>query len=130
MRVFRTVLFTKVAMVALSGCTPLAPIGAPGILEGHVTIGPICPVEREDQPCPVPPEVYQARKILIFQGGNLVTQVDLDPQGFYRVSLSPGVYRVDIHHIGIDHSADVPVLLAIESHRTIRLDISIDTGIR
>src|SRR5262245_24523355 len=36
-----------------------------GTLTGRVTIGPICPVERIDQPCDPPPEMYAAHRLVL-----------------------------------------------------------------
>ncbi|UCD10220.1 MAG: hypothetical protein JSU79_06170 [Dehalococcoidales bacterium] len=104
----------------------------PGILHGKVKIGPIVPVEQEGVTHEVPCEVYEARKIMIYKqnGTDLVKEVDIDCDGRYRVELMPGFYVVDINHLGIDTSSDVPSEVEITSQLTTRLDIDIDTGIR
>lgn len=103
-----------------------------GIFQGNVTIGPITPVERPGEKPPIPPEVYEARKIMVYDENKerLIVQVDIDNQGNYRVELKPGTYTVDINRIGIDHSSEVPKVIKIESGKTIVVDIDIDTGIR
>ena len=103
-----------------------------GILQGLVKIGPITPVERPGEKPPVPPEVYEARKIMVYgkSGRNLIQQIDIDSEGRYAAHLRPGTYTVDINHIGIDSSNDVPKQVEIQSGITMRLDIDIDTGIR
>lgn len=108
-----------------------------GVLEGEVRIGPICPVEKEGQLCPTPPEVYEARKIIVNDDdGNWITTVDIVPisredgRGKYRVELEAGTYLVDINRIGIDSSGDVPTQVEIRSGETTTLNIGIDTGIR
>ena len=80
----------------------------------------------------VPCEVYEARKIMVYDksGNKLIQQVDIDCDGRYAVKLSPGTYNVDINRIGIDSSSDVPKRVEINSGLTTRLDIDIDTGIR
>ena len=114
----------------LAGCT--AGTTETGLLQGHVTIGPIWPVEREGEEREIPCEVYQARKIMVYDknGHDLLEQVDIDCHGRYRVELEPGVYTVDINRIGIDYSSDVPRQVEIMAGMTFRLDIDIDTGIR
>jgi len=104
----------------------------PGILEGTVTIGPIWPVERPGESPPIPCEVYEARKVMVYdqKGSKLIKQVDLDCQGCYRVELKHGVYTVDINRIGIDSSSDVPKKVEIRPGETFTLNIDIDTGIR
>jgi hypothetical protein len=103
-----------------------------GIIEGTVTIGPISPVEIEGETSDIPCEVYEARKIMIYNkaGNELVLQVDIDCEGKYRAELKPGIYTVDINNIGIDRSEEVPVKIEIKTGEIVTLDIDIDTGIR
>lgn len=119
--------FIVLALVGCSGGT----VGS-GILEGNVTIGSICPVEQPGSPCPVPCEVYQARKVMIYDsnGTRLVENVGLDCNGHYWVELKSGAYTVDISHSGIGHSSGLPKELEIRPGQTIELNIDIDTGIR
>ena len=103
-----------------------------GVLTGEVTIGPLVPVERPGVKYDIPCEVYEARKVMVFDKNNkkLVKQVDIDRNGFYRVELKPDFYVIDINRIGIDHSSQVPTEVEIRPGETIKLDIDIDTGIR
>jgi hypothetical protein len=130
MRVSKVILVLMIAgaVASISGC-----LGPPneGYLEGHVTIGPICPVEKVNVTCPVPPASYEARKIVVStEEAQVVILVDIDSNGFYRVALAPDTYIVDINHVGVDHSQDVPIAVTIIEGRTTVLNISIDTGIR
>jgi hypothetical protein len=113
----------------LSACgTPVEP----GILHGIVSIGPLQPVEKPGEVIEVPCEVYEARKIMVYDksGEKLVAQVDIDCEGRYSVKLEPGTYTIDINRIGVDFSKGLPAQVEIESGITTRLDIDIDTGIR
>ena len=108
-----------------------------GFLEGEVRIGPICPVEKKGEPCKTPPEVYEARKIIVYdEDGRRIAIVDIEPVssgdgwGRYRVELEPGIYIIDINRLGIDSSNDVPTKINIRSGETIKFNIDIDTGIR
>jgi hypothetical protein len=56
--------------------------------------------------------------------------VTADPETGYTVDLKPGTYVVDIPHQGIGGSGELPATVTIRSGGTVRLDISIDTGIR
>jgi hypothetical protein len=110
----------------------LYPSGGTGILEGNVTIGPLCPVE----PCIISPErlaqAYEARKIIVTpldRPGVSIT-VPIGPTGYYEVVLPEGTYRVDINHSGIDRSPQVPATVTVHTGERVQLDISIDTGIR
>jgi hypothetical protein len=118
-------------LAAAAGCTN-GPGAGKATLQGQVTIGPICPVERPDQPCLPTPETYAARKVVVLRpdGATVVTTVPLNQTGYYRVNLDPGTYVVDINHAGIDRSPDVPRTLTVAGGETTTLDISIDTGIR
>jgi len=121
--------YLLVFAIVLAACMP----AEVGYLEGRVTIGPLQPVERVGEtPPPVPPEVYAARSLNIFQsdGTTLVTKVKIGSDGAYRVSLPPGTYVVALAPSGIDFSKDLPKTIIIESKKTVHLDIAIDTGIR
>jgi len=102
-----------------------------GTLTGKVSIGPLCPVE----PCTVPHDrlvaAYAARPITISTPeGTVVTTVTADPESGYTVALKPGTYVVAIPKQGIGGSRELPATVTIRSGETVRLDISIDTGIR
>jgi hypothetical protein len=116
------------------GCSSTA---EKGILEGNVHIGPISPVEQQNQETTLRCDIYDARKIMIYgsSGKKLLKQVDIECNAEenyarYRVELAPGTYTIDINHIGVDSSSDVPKQIKIQSGITVRLDIDIDTGIR
>jgi len=118
----------------LAGCAGPAETG---FLQGNVTIGPLTPVEQPGQIKAVPCEVYESRKIMVYEenGDKLIRQVDIDCNGQenyarYRVELEPGTYTIDINHIGVDFSKDVPKIVEIKPGMTVSLDIDIDTGIR
>ena len=104
----------------------------PGVLKGKVTIGPLVPVERPGVEYEIPCEVYEARKVMVYDKNHkkLVKQVDIDCNGRYQVELEPGFYVIDINRIGIDHSSEVPTKVEIKPSEAIQLDIDIDTGIR
>ena len=104
-----------------------------GTLRGHVTIGPIKPVVQPgDDPEDVPPEVYDARKIMVYDvsGKKLIAQVDIGHDGNYSVDLDAGTYLIDINNLGIDNSNEVPTTIELVSGESVTLDIDIDTGIR
>ena len=128
---FHLMLALAVLLAVGAGCMA-GPAAPKGTLQGQVTIGPICPVERPDQPCTPSPDAYAARKVLVFSsdGGTRVATVPLNETGYYRVDLDPGTYVVDINRVGIDRSPDVPRTITLAAGETITLDIDIDTGIR
>lgn len=125
-------------VLLLSACQPDAvgivpKLVEPGILQGHVSIGPLTPVQRAGVPTPtISADVYAARQIVIYQrdGTTLVTRIKPDANGDYSVTLAPGEYVVNIIRQGIEHARDLPANVIIASGKTVRLDIDIDTGIR
>src|SRR5687768_3916477 len=62
--------------------------GGTGVLRGAVSIGPICPVEQEGVPCPVPPETYAGVQVLVQSAatGRVLERVPLDDTGHYEVA--------------------------------------------
>jgi len=114
---------TTVATVAGSATPP--PSGGSGI-EGIATIGPTCPVERADSPCPDRP--YEAR-ITFWRGGALVAETRSAADGRFRVALPPGTYRVvGESEATIPHAVEQTVTVA--EGRWSALDIRYDSGIR
>jgi hypothetical protein len=129
-------LLVVIAAFACSGHhSPTEPLSEVprGTLSGVVTIGPICPVEKINDPCPTPPAAYAARKVLVetADATKVLFVVDIDSHGFYRIDLVPGTYTVDLQKNGIDRSAQVPAKVTIVGGgAAVQLDIAIDTGIR
>jgi len=122
-----------VAVAIVMSITTTAPGsgGGTGTLAGTVTIGPLCPVE----PCTVTPDqlaaAYAARTIVVsIPGGAVIAEAVPDPYTGYSFILKPRTYVVDIRHQGIDRSQELPKTVTVHTGETIRLDISIDTGIR
>ncbi len=62
-------------------------------IEGLVTIGPTCPVERIDTPCPDKP--YQATIVVNDEGGNEVARGQSGEDGRFKVVLAPGTYTLE-----------------------------------
>jgi hypothetical protein len=118
-------------MLLVAGCAPASQ--ETGILEGHVTIGPLVPVVQEGVPEPTPaPEVYAARQIVVIseRDGVEVARFQIDAEGNYRGELPVGNYMVDINHLGIDSASGFPKTVEIVANQEIRVDVDIDTGIR
>jgi hypothetical protein len=66
------------------------PTGETGIT-GLVTVGPQCPVEREDSPCPDRP---LSARITVWRGATKVAETRSGDDGRFKVLLPPGTYRV------------------------------------
>ncbi len=115
----------------------------PSILQGTVTIGPLCPVE----PCDLPPEqiaaIYMARKVIVYEQRTetKVTEANLGKDGKYSFDLDPGVYTVDVSDAGgnalpLDPAERprignaTPQEVEIRAGEIFVVDFDIDTGIR
>ena len=119
------------------GCnSPTAPVATAnkiyGRLSGIVTIGPNCPVQRDDMPCPTPPSAYATRKILVMdeQGTKVLFAVDIESQGLYVIDLAPAKYRIELKPNGIDRAAELPAVVDIHANSVTTLNVNIDTGLR
>ena len=126
-------------LTALLGCSSTSGVeegdlvlSGRGTLAGFVAIGPICPVEQEGVPCPVPPELYEGVDVIVREtDGDLAARVDLDDEGRYGVDLPAGRYRVNLdHELGIDRGFSPTHEVELRSGQTTELDFDIDTGIR
>jgi hypothetical protein len=118
-----------VLLLMLAACGTgdlLGPDATQGI-EGTVLLGPQCPVQTQDDPCPDLP--YQAWVAVHRAGGGFVTQIRSDQSGRFRVGLRPGGYV-------LRPEAGDPFPWASEQEVTVVQDvftdvvILFDTGIR
>jgi hypothetical protein len=107
------------------------------VLSGHVSIGPLSPVERLGVPTATPAaELYAAWRVVIYNPdmSKEITRAEIGAQGNYAIELPPGKYQVDIIHLGIvgsiERGVNLPAPVEIRSGETTTLDIQIDTGIR
>ena len=103
---------------------------AKGTVQGKVTIGPICPVERLDEPCVIPPETYTSRNVIVYGPTDSVkiSETPLRSNGTYTLSLAPGNYWLQIAPAGIGPGEKK--LITIKANETTALDFDIDSGIR
>jgi hypothetical protein len=103
---------------------------AAGYVTGHISIGPNCPVERVDEPCPPSPEAYSSRKVIVYDADGSTVNVTgkIDSKGNYNIPLGPGKYFIQIQPAGIGAGEKKPV--TIKSWETGVVDFDIDTGIR
>ncbi len=116
---------------------PIPPSGSPsatGILEGRITIGPLCPVERipPDPACRPTAETYKAYPVGVWtpDGKTEVTLLNPALDGSYRVALSPGEYIVRADQQPSRLGGGLPEEVTIAMGATTTLDVDIDTGIR
>ncbi len=98
-------------------------------VRGMVTLGPLCPVAREDQPCPDKP--YEATIVIEDATGKEVARAMSGPDGRYSQALQPGTYRL----VPLTPSNNIlpvasPVTVVLSAEQWLTVDISYDTGIR
>jgi hypothetical protein len=112
-------------------CSPANVKSNMGVLEGKVIVGPICPVERVGVLCPVPPEAYTSRAVIVYAGDGKIeiARQNLDETGNYRINLPPGNYIVKTWQPGV-LGAGAAHNINIRSGEITELNLDIDTGIR
>ena len=123
-----------IGLVINGGCNKLSSHEA-GILEGKISIGPICPVETDppDPGCLPTAETYKAYPVTVWthDGKRKIIQIFPALDGSYSNDLEPGRYLImldtDRNNIG---SSNLPVEVIIISDSVTKLNIDIDTGIR
>ena len=116
-----------IALLAACGSTDLlGPDAAQGI-EGLVLIGPQCPVQSLEDPCPDLP--YQAWIVVRGEGGDVVTRIRSDEDGRFRVGLRPGSYVLDPESGNPFPIAGPQEVEVVEGVYT-EVVVSFDTGIR
>ena len=134
-----------ISVILISGCIQNDIISSQesGILQGKVTIGPLCPVE----PCNLTPEqvakVYEARKVIIYEQDTKIkiAEINLNQNGEYLFSLKPGSYIVDVtdaegNELPLDLSKRprlgnaIPKEVELKAGDKVVVDFDIDTGIR
>ncbi len=129
MRLSITALGVGVALT-LAACGSsdlLGPQAVQGI-DGLVLLGPQCPVQTVDDPCPDLP--YQAWIDLRAAGsGAPVTRVRSDEEGRFRVGLRPGSYVLDPES-GIPFPSAGEQTVYVEEGIYTDVIVSFDTGIR
>ena len=118
----------------ISACTnQLTP--KQGVLEGYISIGPLCPVETDppDPGCLPTAETYKAWPVSIWttDGKHKISLITPSLDGYFSLEMEPGSYLVKLDKAGNGiGSSNLPVEISINSLETTVLNIDIDTGIR
>jgi hypothetical protein len=119
-------------IILVSGCTQNP---GKGLLQGNVSIGPLCPVERNppDPACQPTAQTYESWPIFVWTPGKLAMVAELQPtppNGTYSLELPAGNYVVDLEKSQALGARNLPANITIRPGQATALDISIDTGIR
>jgi hypothetical protein len=101
---------------------------APSGIEGIVLLGPLCPVERADSPCPDKPIASEISVTAASGQGFADGRSGAD--GRYRIDLPPGVYTVTARGIGQSLQVGKAVSVTVRSSEFTHLDLMVDSGIR
>jgi hypothetical protein len=105
-----------------------------GFLEGTISIGPVCPVERDPQHpgCLPDAETYKAYPVRIWTNGRVkIAEINPALDGSFITELPPGNYLVILEkNQGGIGSSNLPVEVSINSLGKTILNIDIDIGIR
>ena len=114
------------ALAACSSDDLLEPGAAQGI-DGVVLLGPQCPVQTLEDPCPDVP--YEAWIEVRSADGKFATRIRSGEDGRFRIGLRPGQYVLD------PESGDpFPIAseqeVEVEEGRYAEVIVSFDTGIR
>jgi hypothetical protein len=106
-----------------------------GFLEGTISIGPICPVEKipPDPACLPTAETYKAYPVYVFSadGKNKILQLQPSLEGIFSSELPPGNYLIVLEKAqNIIGGSNLPAEVSITSQDKTLFNINIDTGIR
>jgi hypothetical protein len=118
----------RIALIAF--ILAVAPAGAgtlPSGLRGIVTRGPITPVCVSERPCDAPAKHVT---LLFSRSGSVVGRATTDTEGRYRIQLPPGLYHVSRTVVSNIGRGLKPDQVRVRPGRFVRVDFSIDTGIR
>ena len=103
-----------------------------GFLQGKISIGPICPVERNppDPNCLPTEQTYLAYPLSVYSNADGINAKVLEfhgnNNGNYEIELPAGIYEIKLEK-GLRNFSKTA---EIKANETTNLDISIDTGIR
>lgn len=115
-----------VLILALAACSP-QPTPTDSGVEGHVLIGPVCPVVQIGQECP--DQLYQAVLTVLSRDGREIVRVQTDEAGGFKIPLEPGEYVLRPESPDVMPSAGEQPF-TVESGRYTQLTILYDSGIR
>lgn len=116
-------------LALLAACGSSSPHNPPAkvTLDGRVTAGPTCPVERPDNPCPAAPVSgrIEARDV----ANNVIASEAIGADGSYGFSLQPGRYTLHVV-VGavLPRCSDTPA--TVQPDETTHVAITCDSGIR
>ena len=98
-------------------------------IQGTVEVGPSCPVERLNSPCP--PRPIAATVVVRNSAGSEVTRFRSDANGQFRVALAPGTYTLVGLAIGSSGMPrPIPSTATVVAGTYTTVNVEYDSGIR
>ena len=122
-------------IIFISGCIkqPIGEITEKGFLQGRVTIGPLCPLEKNlsGSGCQPTEETYKDWPIIVYTPDKKIKIAQINPalNGTYKIELPVGNYVIDLEG-RYRFGRNLPANVIIKKGKTTTLNINIDTGIR
>ena len=109
--------------------------GESGILEGVVSIGPLCPVETDppQSECQPTAETFLAYPVSVWSsnGKTKIRQINPELDGSYSTDLPQGRYMIKLETGDFGPgSSNLPAKVLIQPDDTTFFNVDIDTGIR
>ena len=115
-----------VPIVLVAGCArSAAPEARDTGIQGTVRVGPACPVERAESPCPDRP---LSTELQFLRGSEVVASVRSGEDGRFSVALEPGIYTIRSTSTG-PPSFD-PVQVRVPPTAYAGVTLTFDSGIR
>jgi hypothetical protein len=121
------------ACLLVIACIQLSDAAEPGYLEGQLKIASRKEVElAETGPSKARDENYQDYLLVILSkaGQKEVARITPDRKGNYRVALLPGDYILDVQTRDQGHVRASQQPFTVVSNQTVRVDMTVGTGIR
>jgi hypothetical protein len=124
----KRVIASLTLMIALAACGAQAAQPGTGI-QGIVQVGPTCPVERINSPCP--PHPIATTVVVRDAAGNEVTRFNSGADGHFKLDLAPGSYSLVGLNIGSSMlPRPIPTSVTVTSGSYTSINIEYDSGIR
>lgn len=119
-------LLAALLLVLTVGCS--SPIPENTGITGHVLIGPVCPVEQLNNPCPDKP--YQATlSVLDANNRKTILKFQTDANGNFHQALGPGTYILHPESPAVMPVAPEQTFSVLSGQFT-QLTVTYDSGIR